>query len=86
MVLLIVCGLAALGHGGVLAIMILTGAVVGTATAWGAFGNRPTKAMASPGKLEELEERLANVETIVSYEEKIVEGKLRNLESRSELT
>jgi hypothetical protein len=70
-----------LGHGEYVATIALTVAAVRAAFAWGAFGSRPVKAIDSPTKLWEFEERMANVETIATYEEKIVEGRLRSLQS-----
>ena len=65
------------GHAGAFAelmaaLAVLGSAGVGTAAVWGAFENRNRSALPpSPDGLRELEERLANLETISRYERRL---------------
>jgi hypothetical protein len=72
--MLLVCVAVSTGHMESAVYAILIGAAVGTAAVWGVFNSRITRST-EPKTLKEINERLANVETIVSYEEKLAEAK-----------
>jgi hypothetical protein len=63
---------------------IAFGAIVGTAAVWGVFNSLSGQRLPPSKTLQELNERLADVETIVSYEEKVAEAKSRRLETTTE--
>ncbi len=82
--MMLICSLAAsLGHSEVVFWAIFIGALVGTAATWGffnGFGDRHLPQTKTQEELEEMKQRLANVETVVSYEERVAESRNRRVE------
>lgn len=71
-VMLALCAMGGAMHGGLgilVPLAVLAGAALSTAAVWGAFDNRTEKKLPPAATdLKQLEERLANLETIASYE------------------
>jgi len=60
--------LAAITESGLIPFAVVAGTAVATVAIWGGFGNKTLGELPSD-QIRQLEERLANLETIVSYEE-----------------
>ncbi|WP_287127516.1 hypothetical protein [Candidatus Cyanaurora vandensis] len=72
--------LAAITESPLIPLAVVVGTAISTAAVWGAFG-KTTPPISAP-QLKQLEERLANLETIVSYEEdNTLKAKIQKLKS-----
>ncbi len=75
--------LSAITESPVIAILVIVGATVSTVAVWTGFGFKNTGALRTP-QLQELEQRIANLETIVSFEDQTLRTKIEQLRSRAE--
>jgi hypothetical protein len=72
---------AVTNSGAVLPLAAIGGATVGTIAIWRS-DERKSKAALQPQQIEQLEQRVANLETIVSNEEFDLQNKIKQLEER----
>lgn len=67
--------------GPILPLAVITGATAGTYVVWRNPENQSRNNF-SPGNVKELEQRIANLEAIVSHQELDLERKIKQLESK----
>ncbi|MFQ4141182.1 hypothetical protein [Chlorogloeopsis sp. ULAP02] len=72
---------AATRSGPILPLAALTGATVGTLSVWRSDDKKSKANYLSPQKLQYLEQRIANLETIVSSDDLDLQRKIKSLES-----
>jgi hypothetical protein len=69
----------------ILPLAVITGAAAGTAAVWQSSDKKSPHGTLSQNNLEKLEERIANLETIVGTEEINFQRKLKQLDSSDKL-
>ncbi|MDM9385810.1 hypothetical protein QUB80_34725 [Chlorogloeopsis sp. ULAP01] len=72
---------AATRSGPILPLAALTGATVGTLSVWRSDDKKSKANYLSPQKLQYLEQRIANLETIISSDDLDLQRKIKSLES-----
>jgi len=73
--------LAAITDSAIIPVFVVVGTAVSTAAIWGNPANQNMNTSVSSEHFKQIEERLANLETIVSYEEPLLRTKIENLRS-----
>lgn len=77
--------LVAVIHSGgvIIPLVVIAGAAISTVGVWGGFNNRAINS--SSKSIQEMEQRIANLETICSSQELELHSKLKRLESKEHI-
>lgn len=69
-------------HGAILPIAVISGAAIGTGAVWQSSDKKSQNSLLQPSKVNELEERIANLETIAAESDELdLHKRIKQLES-----